>query len=141
MAQPSALSQVKPYSVTFSVSDLARTSAWYIDKLGFKEVQHKSYPEFKTELRFLELNGYRVELIKDGNAKPGIIRPTPPAQTAFLGPSQFCFYTTDVEAIKQELKQRDVPIAWEFSNDDLNAHFIFIRDPEGNFIQFLQRLK
>ena len=42
---------------------------------------------------------------------------------------------------KEELRERGVPITWEFANDELGVSFIFIRDPEGNLIQCLQRLK
>ena len=41
----------------------------------------------------------------------------------------------DVVALKEELRERDVPITWEFANDELGMSFLFIRDPEGNLIQ------
>ena len=64
-----ALDKIIPYSITFSVSDLQGMTEWYTKVLGFKVVDKKDYPEFKTSLVFLQLNGYRVELIKDGNAE------------------------------------------------------------------------
>ncbi len=39
-----------------------------------------------------------------------------------------------------ESKDREVDIEWEFANKELGAKFLFIRDPEGNLIQFLERL-
>ena len=137
----SELSKVRPYSITFSVVHLESTAGWYIQKLGFQKVQEKSYPEFKTSLIFLEQNGYQVELIKDNSAKGGMDKhPIPPAHTSVLGQSQFCFITENLNGIKSELKDREVDIEWEFANEELGAKFLFIRDPEGNLIQFLERL-
>jgi catechol 2,3-dioxygenase-like lactoylglutathione lyase family enzyme len=135
------LESFKPYSVTLSVSDVEATANWYVEKLGFKIVQRKNYPEFNTSLIFTEKNGFRVELIKDGNAASGTKRNDPPAHTSIHGVSQFAFETEDVLALKQELVGRGVPITWEFENAELGVKFLFIRDPEGNLIQFLQRLK
>jgi hypothetical protein len=67
-------------------------------------------------------------------------RSDPPAHTSLYGVSQFAFETDDVSTLKQELIERDVPIIWEFENEELGAKFLFIRDPDGNLIQFLQKL-
>jgi methylmalonyl-CoA/ethylmalonyl-CoA epimerase len=117
-------------------------ASWYKDKLGFKEAQRKNYPKFKTSLVFLELNGYRVELIKDGNAKgrSGLRRADPPAHTSVHGVSQFCFQTDDLKGVRAELEAKGVLIIFPFENADLGARFLFVRDPEGNLIQFLERL-
>ena len=137
-----ALDKIIPYSITFSVSDLQGMTEWYTKVLGFKVVDKKDYPEFKTSLVFLQLNGYRVELIKDGNAEDRIPkRPDPPAHTSMIGQAQFCFYTDNVDEIEKELTDKKVNIVWKFQNEELNVKFIFIRDPEDNLIQFLQRLK
>jgi catechol 2,3-dioxygenase-like lactoylglutathione lyase family enzyme len=135
------LESFKPYSFTLSVADIEKSANWYVEKLGFKIVQRKSYPEFNTSLIFTEKNGFRIELIKDGNAASGTKRADPPAHTSIHGISQFAFETDDVLSLKQELLERDVPIAWEFENAELGVRFLFVRDPEGNLIQFLQRLK
>ncbi len=135
------LSSLRPFSVTLSVSDIDRLAKWYSQKLGFREVERKSYPEFGTALAFLELNGYRVELIRDAQAKPTPPRADPPKHTAPQGISQFCLQTDNLAAVRAELVRREVPIAWEFENAELGVRFLFVRDPDGNLIQFLQRLK
>ena len=137
-----ALEKITPYSITFSVSDLQGMTEWYSNVLGFKILDKKDYPQFKTSLVFLQLNGYRVELIKDGNAKDKLPkRLDPPAQTSIIGQSQFCFYSDNIDQIEKELIDKKVKIVWKFQNEELNVKFIFIRDPEDNLIQFLQRLK
>jgi catechol 2,3-dioxygenase-like lactoylglutathione lyase family enzyme len=141
MTKPSALSAVQAYAVTMSVPDIEAGIKWYTEKLGFKVVRRKSYPEFKTSLVFMELNGFHVELIQDGNAKPVSPRPDPPAHTSTYGISQFQFRTTDLVAVKKELMARDIPIVWEFENQELGAKFLVIRDLNANLIFFLQPLK
>jgi catechol 2,3-dioxygenase-like lactoylglutathione lyase family enzyme len=134
------LASATAYSVTITVADIERATSWYEDKLGFREVGRKEYPEFGTKLRFLALHGWRVELIEDRTARAAEVRPDPPKHTGWYGVSQFCLQTTDLESVKQELKTIDIPIVWEFQNADLGVHFVFIRDPDGNLIQYLQRI-
>jgi catechol 2,3-dioxygenase-like lactoylglutathione lyase family enzyme len=136
------LQKIKIYSITFSVQDIEKTAEWYKSKLGFREIDKKTYPEFNTSLIFFELNGYRVELIKDGNAKEkSPVRVDPPAHTSIVGQAQFCFYTDNLNGLEKELISKSIPIVWKFQNEQLNVKFLFIRDPEGNLIQFLQKLK
>jgi catechol 2,3-dioxygenase-like lactoylglutathione lyase family enzyme len=140
MNKATALSQVRPHAVTMSVPDIEAGIRWYTEKLGFKVVKRKSYPEFKTSLVFMELNGYNVELIQDESAKPSPARPNPPAHTSTHGISQFQFRTTDLAAVKRELVAKQVPIVWEFENQELGAKFLVIRDLNSNLIFFLQPL-
>jgi len=140
MTDPNPLETIRPHAITMSVPNLDRAVRWYSEKLGFREVQRKSYPEFKTSLAFLELNGYRVELIEDGNSKPSTKRADPPVHTALQGISQFSFLTTDLGGVRNELVRRGVSIAWEFENVELGLKFMFICDLNGNLIQFVQRL-
>jgi catechol 2,3-dioxygenase-like lactoylglutathione lyase family enzyme len=140
MDAPSALSQVQPYAVTMSVPDIEAGIKWYTEKLGFKVVKRKSYPEFKTSLVFMELNGYRIELIQDGNAKAVAPRPNPPAHTSTHGISQFAFKTDNLVQVKSDLLARGIPIVWEFENKELGAKFLVIRDLNQNLIFFLELL-
>lgn len=140
MTNPNPLETVRPQAVTMSVPELDPAVRWYSEKLGFQEIQRKSYPEFKTSLAFLELNGYRVELIEDGNSQPGVRRTDPPGHTAIQGISQFSFLTTDLAGVRSELVCRGVSITWEFENAELGVKFLFIRDLNGNLIQYIQKL-
>ncbi|HAJ59327.1 MAG TPA: hypothetical protein DCP31_08705 [Cyanobacteria bacterium UBA8543] len=141
VANPNALSTVQPYAVTISVPNLDEAANWYSERLGFREVQRKDYPELQTSLAFLELNGYRIELIENDNAQPNVARPAPPRHTAIYGMSQFSFLTRDLRAVRAELLQRNVPIISEFENSDLGVSTLFIRDLNGNLIQFIQLIQ
>jgi catechol 2,3-dioxygenase-like lactoylglutathione lyase family enzyme len=138
MKKTSALSQVQPYSVTMSVPDLEAGIKWYTEKLGFKVVKRKSYPEFKTALVFMELNGYRIELIQDSNARVMAPRLDPPAHTSAHGISQFTFKTDNLKQVKTDLLAQEIPIVWEFENRELGAKFLVIRDLNQNLIFFLE---
>ncbi len=140
MTSASSLEKVVPHSVTVSVRALNIAARWYVEKLGFQEVQRKEYAAFRTSLVFLELNGFRVELIHDGHSNSGAPCPDPPAHTSSFGLSQFALRTADLAAVKRELTTRGVPIVWEFENAELGAKFLFIRDADGNLIQYLQPL-
>jgi methylmalonyl-CoA/ethylmalonyl-CoA epimerase len=140
VANPRPLLDIKPYAITMSVPNLEATAAWYDEILGFKIEKTKDYPEFKTRLAFLQRGGFRVELIEDANAKPGIVRADAPAHTATHGVAQFIFETTDLATVKARLTAKRIHIHFEFENKELGAKFFFIRDPNQNLIAFLQRL-
>lgn len=133
--------KLKPYSVTLSVSNIEKMASWYGDILGFRRVSAKSYPEFKTSLVFLENDGFRVELIADGNARAGIRRADPPAHTSVTGVSQFAFEVSNIDEAHAALAAKKVDFAWTLQRyPDLGVAFFFVRDPEGNLVQFIQRL-
>lgn len=133
--------ELKPYSVTLSVSEIEEAAEWYEQVLGFRRVSAKDYPEFKTRLIFLEKAGFRVELIADGNARAGPERSDPPSHTALLGVSQFAFEVADIDEAHAALAAKRVNFAWTLQRyPDLGVAFFFVRDPEGNLVQFIQRL-
>jgi methylmalonyl-CoA/ethylmalonyl-CoA epimerase len=132
---------IEPYAITMSVPNIEIASAWYDRVLGFKIEKTKSYPEFGTKLAFLKRGSFRVELIEDAKAKPGITRADAPAHTAFHGYSQFMFQTKDLAATKRYMQTKKVPIHFEFENTELGVRFFFIRDPNQNLITFVERLQ
>ncbi|HZH03962.1 MAG TPA: VOC family protein [Myxococcaceae bacterium] len=136
----SALGRVKAYAVTLSVPNVEEAAAWYVSKLGLREVKRKDYSLFGTRLVFLELNGWRVELIEDAKSQPGPAPAAPPAHTRVQGVSQFAFETRALAAVRGELEARGVPVVWEYESGDLGVRFLFIRDNNGNLIQFVERL-
>lgn len=132
--------ELKPYSVTLSVA-IESTARWYQDVLGFELVDSKSYPEYGTRLVFLKRGEFRIELIEDSRSTPAPERANPPAHTAVRGVSQFAFQVDDIDATQRALAARGVQFAWELQRfPDLKVAFLFVRDPEGNLIQFIQRL-
>jgi methylmalonyl-CoA/ethylmalonyl-CoA epimerase len=141
-AQPSQSGalDIEPYAITLSVPSVEAAAAWYERVLEFKIEKTKSYPEFGTKLAFLKRGDFRVELIEDAKAKPGLARADAPAHTAWHGYSQFMFQTKNLAAIKQRMQAQKVPIHFEFENAELGVRFFFIRDLNQNLITFVQRL-
>jgi catechol 2,3-dioxygenase-like lactoylglutathione lyase family enzyme len=132
---------MKPYSVTLSVGDIDRMSRWYQNTLEFRPISAKDYPEFKTRLIFLERDGFRIELIEDIRSRVGPERPDPPGHTTMRGVSQFAFEVDNIETTKQQLGDKGAEFVWELQRyPDLGVAFLFVRDPEGNLIQFIERL-
>lgn len=137
----SALANVKPHSVTISVADMNQMVDWYEKKLGFEVVERKAMSDARITIVTLEKNRFFIELIKDGNATFGIqSRETPPRHTGAWGTTHLTFYTDDLRGIEEELAERDVKLEYKFLNEELRAKYIFVRDPEGNMIEFLQHL-
>jgi lactoylglutathione lyase len=133
--------ELRPYSVTLSVADTETMSRWYAEVLGFEVVDRKDYPEFDTSLVFVEREGFRLEFIRDGKSEPVEMRPDPPAHTRMRGVSQIAFEVDDITATHAALRDKGVTFAWELQRyDDLGVAFFFVRDPEGNLVQFIERL-
>jgi methylmalonyl-CoA/ethylmalonyl-CoA epimerase len=139
-AKPQPLLDIRPHHITFSVPNIAKSAAWYSDILGFQVEKTQEFPQFKTRLAFLERGGFRVELIEDANAKPGIVRADVPAHTATHGFTQFMFETPNIAEVKAKLASKNVPIHFEFENTALRFKIFFVRDPDQNLIGFLQRI-
>jgi len=132
---------LKPYSVVLSVKHLDETAKWYQTKLGFQPITAKSYPEYGVRLTFLKCNDCRIELIEDANSTPATTRLDPPQHTLMRGVCQFAFEVSDLESMHEQLSKQNVTFAWEPQTyTDLGVKFFFVRDNEGNLIQFIQRL-
>ena len=135
-----ALDTMKFFHVALAVADGERAARWYEEKLGFKRLSAKDYPDYGTRIFFLEKAEFHLELIEDRNlSKDAPRRADPPKHTRLPGPSQFSFTVSDVDAVAGELKARGVDVPWgPISYPDLGLSFLFARDVEGNFIQFIQ---
>lgn len=142
LAQPdNALASIKAYSVTISVADIKQMTDWYEKKLGFEVVETKVLSNSRLTIVTLLKNRFQIELIKDGNANFGFQnRETPPKHTSSWGPTHLTFYTDDLRGIEDELTELNVKIEHKYLNEELRTKYLFIRDPEGNLIRFLQPL-
>lgn len=132
------LTTVKNLGISIAVSNLETTAQWYKEQLGFDEVLRREFPEFGTRIVFLETNGVRIELIEDKNWQP-IDRPNPPQHTTVQGVSQITFKVDDIQSVIAKVKSRPIQIAWDLIVvKDIGFKEFFIRDNEGNIIQFLE---
>jgi catechol 2,3-dioxygenase-like lactoylglutathione lyase family enzyme len=121
-----------------SVKNLEESYAWYRDQLGFREVRRRSFPEYGTTILFMEANGVRIELIEDAKWQP-VNRLNPPQHSHQQGVCQIAFKVDDIQAVLERVKSRSITIAWDLLVlDDMGFKEFFIRDNEGNIIQFAE---
>ncbi len=132
------LTTVKNLGISIAVLNLDATAKWYKEQLGFEVVLSREFPEFGTRIVFMETNGVIIELIEDKKWQP-INRPNPPQHTTVQGVSQITFKVDDIQAVIEKVKNRPIDIAWDLIIvKDIGFKEFFIRDNEGNIIQFLE---
>jgi methylmalonyl-CoA/ethylmalonyl-CoA epimerase len=133
------LAALKQMEVSIAVKNIDEMVAWYSAHLGFEVVQSRDFPDYGTRIVFLETSGIRIEFIEDVRWQP-YPRPDPPYHTGFQGVSQIGFFVDDMEAVQRTAKERQLDIAWDvIVVEDLRMKEFFLRDPEGNLVQFIQR--
>jgi catechol 2,3-dioxygenase-like lactoylglutathione lyase family enzyme len=136
----SLITNVTSIEVSLAVKDLESTSLWYQTYLGFREVLRRDFPEYGTRIVFLETNNVVIELIEDQQWKP-VDRPNPPQHTTVQGVSQIRFNVKDIQGVVDRVKcHPEIRIAWDLVIvDDIGFKEFFIRDIEGNILQFAER--
>lgn len=133
-----SLTSVKNLGISLAVQDLDATSKWYQEHLGFQEVLRRDFPDYGTQIVFLETNGVRIELIEDQKWRP-ITRPNPPQHTTVQGVSQITFRVDDIQEVIEKVKSKPIEIAWDLIEvEDIGFKEFFIRDNEGNIVQFVE---
>jgi methylmalonyl-CoA/ethylmalonyl-CoA epimerase len=136
---PTLITVVTNVEVSLAVKDLEATARWYRDNLGFQETLRREFPEYGTRIVFLEVNGVVIELIEDQKWR-AIDRPNPPQHTTIQGVSQIRFKVQNIEQVVERVKSRpDIQIAWDLIVvEDIGFKEFFIRDNEGNILQFAE---
>lgn len=96
----SALDSLRAEHVMLRVPNFEETRRWYQDKLGFREVLRWKEPSLPgVDLAYLELNGFRLEILGGGAPRKAIAAPANvPAHTQTQGYRHLCFRTNDVDA-------------------------------------------
>ena len=129
------------WMVAISVADLAKETAFFVDKLGFKvELDTKFGPDIPV--RWLVSGNERIELLKIADSKPPATpRAKPPGHAAVQGISQVTLSTSDIEATKASLLAKGVTPALDITEvAPLGVKVMYVQDPEGNAIEIAQKL-
>lgn len=141
--KPDPLSQIRAEHVMISTGDYAGTIAWYRDKLGFAIKQEWTVPELPgIQLAYIELNGFVIEVVGTPDAfqerkLPGTLGES----LSDRGFGHLAFLAADVDAVAQELVARGVELdVLPTSFPDAGRRLIFVRDNNGNSIEFLTPL-
>ena len=136
------LAEFNKIEVSLAVKNLEATARWYRENLGFQEVLRRDFPNYGTRIVFLEINGVVIELIEDQKWQ-AIDRPNPPQHTTIQGVCQIRFNVQAIEKVVERVKSRpEIQIAWDLIVvEDIGFKEFFIRDNEGNILQFAERFQ
>jgi uncharacterized membrane protein/catechol 2,3-dioxygenase-like lactoylglutathione lyase family enzyme len=125
-------------SACVAVADLGKALAWYADALGFTPVRAAEFPELPARVAYVEGHGARLELAETRPSTPAR-RPDPPAHGRVQGISQLTFYVDDLDKVVAWAEAHQVEVAmWPVAVADLALRAAFIRDCDGNLIEFIQ---
>ena len=136
----SQLADFTGIEISLAVKNLESVSLWYQTYLGFKKVFSRDFPEYGTRIVLLEINNVVIELIEDQLWQP-VDRPNPPQHTTIQGVSQIRFNVKDIQGVVDRVKSHpEIKIAWDLVVvEDIGFKEFFIRDIEGNLLQFAER--
>lgn len=133
--------KLSPFMIGLSVVDIDKVTGWYADTLGFKVTLDAPLGNAGGKLRWIEAGSQRIELLYIPNSAPGPVRALPPAHGAVRGYTHLTMEVPDLDAAMTELAVRGVkPAVGPVSIAALKVKVLFIRDPEGNMVELLQRL-
>jgi catechol 2,3-dioxygenase-like lactoylglutathione lyase family enzyme len=123
-----------------AVGNLEESINWYRDVLGFQVLQRRDFPELSARVVFLESNGVEIELVESQDFT-SFQRPDPPKNHVLTqGISQLSFRVNNIEEVFERVKKRSISVALELVDaEPLKFKAFFIRDREGNLIEFVER--
>lgn len=139
----SALATARPYLVSLSVANLDTSVRWYRDMLGFRETRRLNVPDSSLRISFLELNGFRLEMIefKDSISSAAIRSKFPAVddQAKVQGFGKLAFAVTNVGEVAASLKDKKIKFVREVTQEKKTGEIWFIiEDPDGNWLQFFE---
>lgn len=142
-SQPTALGSLQIDHAMLRVPNFAETMQWYKDKFGFQEVLRWKEPSLPgVDLAYLELNGFRLEILGGGSPQKAIATPANvPAHTRYQGYRHLC-RTNDVDATLAQLNKRGVQtFAPAYDYPPIKRRLAFVLDNNGNPIKFSGPMK
>ncbi len=137
-----------PFEPGISVVDLDRTVAFYRDVLGLSVYNILDVPPEKSAPPGLAANGYRIARLETSDGQRlKFAQPTNPPASASTrdhvldrqGGPWITFIVEDLAALVARLKAAGVPLlSAETFEVRSGVNIIFGRDPEGNFLEFVE---
>ena len=121
-----------------AVGDLGQLIDWYSKTLDFEIEKRFVLTDANLEIvKLISPGGVRVELLKEIDGPPtGVqLRLTAP------GSKHICFHVASVDKTAAELRERGVTFTQHPKTiTESNERNCWIRDPEGNMIEFIEEL-
>ncbi|MEI6705816.1 MAG: VOC family protein [Methylococcales bacterium] len=121
------------------VKNMEASINWYHDLLGFNVIQQYVFSD-SVRVAYLELNGVEIEFVENKNIK-SFIRSDPPTEhVAIQGISQLSFRVDNLCNVMESLDKQSIKIVYgPVDAEALKLKALFIRDNEGNLLEFIQR--
>ncbi len=130
------------FMIAISVADLDAETDWYVEKLGFTVERDVNLGDGRIFFRWLTRGNERIELVHSPGATPGAPRPLPPAHAGIHGLTHLTLETADLTATKAALSARGVTPVMDITEvKELGIKVLYLRDPEGNYVEIVERLK
>lgn len=140
MGSEEPILKVDNLNACLAVSDIKASAQWYAQTLGFELHQEMDFPELSASVAFLRAGGAELELV----ASAGFVaqrRPPPPVEhVATQGLTQLSFRVKGLGELAERVRSRGVSIVFgPVEAPALQLRAFFIRDNEGNLIEFIER--
>jgi catechol-2,3-dioxygenase len=127
----------RPGFIGLFVNNVDSMKTWYAEKLGFKILDDK---KVSNDIGFAMLEGHGIWIEMVYNSKTvskASFKKSFPESTHLEGLFKLGIYTTELEKVEKELKEKGVKFRYPMLTNDTFAMKLFIvEDPEGNLIQF-----
>jgi methylmalonyl-CoA/ethylmalonyl-CoA epimerase len=139
----SSLATARPYLMSLSVANLDLSVRWYCEMLGFRETRRLNTPGSSLRISFLELNGFRLELIEfKDSVSLAAIRSKFPAvddRAKVQGFGKLALAVTSIGEAAASLKTKKVKFVREVTQEkDTGDTWFIIQDVDGNWLQFFE---
>ena len=141
-----AVASAHPYLVSASVANLDTAVRWYTEVLGFREVRRLNLPEHALRISFVELSGFRLELIESkGSVSLSSIQskfPEVSDRAKVQGFGKLAFTVASIETLATWLKSQKVSFVRDVTLDqETGEKWLIIEDMDGNWLQFFEARK
>lgn len=127
--------------VGLSVADLDAQRDWYAAAFGLTSTEPFAIPAVGIRGCFLVgLPGIAIELLERAGSAHGAVAASPPDALLTQGWGHLCLRVDDVDAHFERLVDAGARVIQEPGpSPEPGCRFAFVTDPEGNFIELLDR--
>jgi catechol 2,3-dioxygenase-like lactoylglutathione lyase family enzyme len=135
------------FQVGISVSSLTLASEWYGQVFGLQLLLGPvdNYDHYNTSYAVIgwwnddnTTFALPLQLYYQYNAQNGPWLPNPPGQTYYRETTQFSFLVQDMDETVTYVENMGIETLFAYTNDYLRLKLNFIRDMDGNFIEFIE---
>jgi glyoxylase I family protein len=132
------MATVKPHHVGFTVADLGRAKAWYLDALRLEVVAEFELPGNVRGAMLRNAAGAGIELFQVPDAAPGESWADPPTAMQTTGLGHVGFEVEDLDAAYDALLAAGAAEVWSPRQaPEPGKRMAFVHDPDGNLLELI----